>query len=256
MGPRRVAVLGALGILAVGACRDATVSVAFTPDVDDTYEYRYDIDAEVTRSVEGQEPEVVEIDTVLVADQQVLARTPHGARIELVLTREGGVPRSAVALVDRAGSLEGVELVEDLDAAVFGIAGSDALVPTHLDGPPDGPLAPGDRWTFGEGARRGSGRLERLGVIDGSDVAVVRTSVSEDLSRSLRAGASATQVTGTLRSGARTSYDLDDGAIRRSRSWSRGSFDAVLAPPPGVVADAVRATIDYDVSVRVTRLDD
>lgn len=252
---RLVALLGVLLSPALLGCRPATVSVAFTPEVDAVYAYRYEIEGTVTRTVDGQEPEVTRLDTELVAEQQVQERTAGGARIRLELAREGGVARTAVVLVDRAGSLEGVELVEDLDAAVFGVAGSDSLLPTHLGGPPDRPLAPGDTWHAGDDRRESSGRLERLGVVDGVDVAVVRTTAREALDRTGRAGESATRVSGTLRSGARTTYDLADGAIRRSRSWSQGTFEAEVAPPLGVAADPVHATIEYDVTVRVTRTD-
>jgi hypothetical protein len=70
----------------------------------------------------------------------------------------------------------------------------------------------------------------------------------------VQAGASATEVSGRVRSGATTSYDLADGAIRRSRSWSRGQIDAELQPPDGVIAEPVHATIGYEVTVRVTRI--
>lgn len=242
----------AVGAVAVVGCRDHTVSVAYAPTVGDTYDYRYEIEATVTRSLEGQEPEVMRIDTELVARQQVRAVTDDGARIRLQLAREGGATRTAVAILDRAGTLEGVELVEGLSAAVSGLADEGSLIPT-LAGPPDRPLAPGDRWEVRQGQRRGEGRLERLGVIDGSDVAVVRTTATEDLARSVQAGASDTEVTGRVRSGATTSYDLHDGAIRRSRSWSRGEIDAEIEPPRGVRAEPVQATIRFEVSVRVTR---
>jgi hypothetical protein len=248
---RRLLVLGALAALAIG-CRPSTVSVAFAPSVGDRYAYRYEIEATITRAIEGEDPEVLHVDTELVARQEVRARTGRGTRIRLELTREGGTTRTAVALVDRAGSLAGVELVEGLGADVLGAA--DSIVPTHLPGPPDRPLAPGDRWSSDEGDLRSEGRLERLGVIDGSDVAVVRTTATEDLARSVQAGSSATEVTGRVRSGATTSYDLADGATRRSRSWSRGKVEAQFAPPRGVVADPVLATIDFDVTVRVTRI--
>lgn len=247
-------VAAAMGTLVLLGCRPSTVSVAYTPQVGDRYAYRYEIEVTITRSLEGAEPEVVHLDTELVARQEVRARTPRGARINLELTREGGATRTAVAIVDRAGSLEGVELVEGLGAAVLGVADEDALVPTHLAGPPDRPLAPGDRWSIRAGDRTGEGRLERLGVIDGSDVAVVRTTASEDVSRAVQAGASATEVSGHVRSGATTSYDLVDGAIRRSRSWSHGQIDALLEPPSGVEAEPVHATIGYEVTVRVTRI--
>jgi hypothetical protein len=245
------------GTLAAGTallgCRPATVSVAFTPAVGDRYAYRYEIVATITRTVEGEAPAVTHVDTVLTARQTVQARRDDGARIRLELTREGGSTRRVVAVVDRAGSLEGVELVEGLGSKLGGIGG-DAIEPTHLPGPPDRPLAPGERWSIDLGDRRGEGRLERLGVIDGSDVAVVRTTATEDLSRSVRAGASATEVHGQVRSGATTSYDLDDGATRRSRSRSRGEVQAVFEPPPGVDADPVRATIAFEVTVKVTRI--
>jgi hypothetical protein len=228
------------------------VSVAYAPTVGDTYDYRYEIEATVTRTLEGQEPEVMRIDTELAAHQLVRAVTEEGARIRLQLTRDGGATRTAVAIVDRAGTLEGVELVEGLAAAVSGLAEEGSLVPT-LAGPPDRPLAPGDRWEVRQGRRADHGRLERLGVIDGSDVAVVRTTATEDLARSVQTGASATEVTGRVRSGATTSYDLDDGAIRRSRSWSRGEIDAEIAPPAGVRAEPVHATVRFEVSVRVSR---
>lgn len=240
--------------LAAAACREHTVSVAYAPEVGDRYEYRYEISARVTRTLEGEAPQHLDVDTVLLAEQRVEALTDDGARVELELTRDGGLPRTAVVLLDRAGSLEGVELVDDLDPDVFGVAGTDALVATHLDGPPDRPLAPGERWTLSDGPRHGTGTLERLGVIDGEDVAVVRTEATEDLSRSVRAGGTTSRVAGTLRSGARTAYDLDDGALRRSRSWSHGRLRALLAPPPGVDADPVPAAITYDVEVEVTRL--
>lgn len=248
---RRLLAVGVLAVVAFG-CRPSTVSVAFAPEVGDRYAYRYEIEATITRAIEGEEPEVTRVDTELLARQEVRARTPRGARIRLELTREGGTTRTAVALVDRAGSLEGVELVEGLEAEVLGAA--DSIVPTQLPGPPDRPLAPGDRWSSDDDDLRSDGRLERLGVIDGRDVAVVRTTATEDLARSGRAGSSATEVTGRVRAGATTSYDLADGAIRRSSSWSRGQVEARFAPPRGVVAEPVRATIDFEVRVRVTRV--
>jgi hypothetical protein len=91
-------------------------------------------------------------------------------------------------------------------------------------------------------------------VVDDEDVAVVRTVVTEPVDRSLRAADSPTRVRGTLRSGGTTAYDLADGAIRRSGSWSRGELRALLRPPAGVDAEPVQATIRYEVTVDVTRL--
>lgn len=251
---RPVAVLALVAASsALVGCRPHTVSVSFTPEVGDRYTYRYEIEATITRAVEGSDPEVVQVDTVLLAEQEVQALTLGGARIRLVLTREQGAPRTATVLVDRAGSLEGIELVEDLEGAGLGVAGEQGLAPTQVAGPPDRPLAPGDEWVIADGAQHGTGRLTQLGVIDGHDVAVVRSTVTEDIDEAGEAGGSGTLVTGALHSMASTSYDLSDGAVRRSRSRSHGTLQAELAPPPGVNAESVHATIGYDVTVRVTR---
>ena len=243
---RGLAVLAAAGALAAGSgCRESTVSVAFRPEEGDRYRYRYEIELTMRREVEGEEPETRTLDETLTADQEVLELTGDGAQVEVELAREGGSARTAVVLLDRAGSLQGIQLVEDLEAGLFELTDADSLLATQPDSPPDRRLAPGDTWTIRDGERRGTGRLVRLGVIDDEDVAVVRTSTKEDLEDSVRAGASATDVHGTLRSGATTSYDLRDGALRRSRSWSRGRIDARLAPPAGVLAEPVDAQITY-----------
>jgi hypothetical protein len=233
------------------ACRPGTVSVAYAPEVGDRYAYRYEIEATITRSVDGGPTQQSHVDTELVARQVVEARTSRGVRVRLELTGEGGSPRAAVAIVDRAGSLEGVELPEGLGSALLGAG--DALVP-NLPGPPDHPLEPGERWSIDRGARTGHGRLERLGVIDGSDVAVVRTTAREDLRRTVQAAASDTRLQGVVRSSSTTSYDLTDGAVRRSRSSSRADVQARIEPPPGVDAEPVRAEIAFAVTVKVTRI--
>lgn len=241
--------------LATAGCRPATVSVAFAPKVGDVYTYRYEIEATVTRTRVGQPAQVDHVHTVLVARQEVRARRKAGVRLHLVLTRDGGTPRTADVLVDRVGSLEGIQLVEDRDAAALGLTDDGSLGPSQLTEPPDRRLAPGERWTIRAGTRHGTGRLDRLGVVDDADVAVVVTRVTDDVDETGRSGTSETHLGGALRSTATTSYDLDGGAVRRSRSHATGQLDARVEPPRGSTAKAVRATIGYDIAVRVTRTD-
>jgi hypothetical protein len=246
-------VVGAAVVAVVTACQPATVSVAYTPAIGQRYGYRYEIDATVTRRVAGQAPDVEHLDAQLVAQERVQAHSRAGTRLRLVLVRDGGTPRSAVVLVDRAGSLAGIELVQGLDATTFGLAGRGSFGPGTATAPPNGRLAPGDRWTIRGEGRRGHGRLERLGVVDGQDVAVMATAVTEQVDEAGQAGTSATHVKGQVTSDATTSYDLQGGAVRRSRSHSTGTLRALLRPPSGVDASAVQATLEYDVTVRVTR---
>jgi hypothetical protein len=239
-------VAAALAVVA-GACREHTVSVEFSPERGDHFRYRYEVQATLTRSVDGREPEVQVVDTELTADQRVLGRRGDGTRIRIEVTREGGARSTVIAVVDRAGSLEGVELVQGLHADVFGIGEGDGLVTDPGEGLPEGRLRPGDRWTLADGQRRGHGRLERLGVEDDHDVAVVRTSTTEPVTTESGHG--------LVTAGSRTSYDIDDGAVRSGRSWSHGHLDVQLQPPSNVVAEPVPATVTYDVEVTVERIE-
>src|SRR5690606_35037298 len=145
------------------------------PRPGDQFDYRYTVRATLTREIDGGEPEVQTVDTVLLAHQEVLGRRGRGTRIEIDLTRDGGARSTVVAIVDRAGSLEGLELVQGLDAEVFALGHGGGFVPDPADGSPDRPLRPGERWSISDGRRLGTGELVRLGVEDGRDVAVVRT---------------------------------------------------------------------------------
>ena len=248
--------LGAIALLAgsilAGGCRDHTVDLGFRPEQGDTYVYRYEITASVTRALEGEEPEVTELDTVLLVDQEVLDPSDDGARVQVELRRDGGAPTSAVVVLDRAGSLRGIEAIEGLASGTLvaapALLGASSELPARH-------LAAGERWTVGDGAHRGTGRLERLGVIDGAKVAVVESTTDDEVQEQAEAGTSTATLDGTVSARSTTSYDLDDGAIRRSVTSSVGTLAVQIAPPSGVSAEPVDGTISYEVRVRVIRLD-
>ncbi len=247
---RRVAatVLLLVAAAASGACRPHTVDLGFRPDVGERYAYRYEIDAVVRQVVPGDEPDVTDIDTDLFVEQHVEALTDEGVRVAVELRSEGGAPRSVVVLLDRAGSLEGIELVERLPGpAPSFAAGAGALAI------PERSLAPGERWHVGGPGAAGTAQLERLGVVDGADVAVVRAELTEEVDELLDAAGGAA-LRGTRSSDSTTSYDIADGAVRRSVSVSHAELTARIEPPEGVEAEPVDVTITYDVQVRVTRL--
>jgi hypothetical protein len=240
-----------VGSLAMGACREHTVDLGFRPDQGEAYTYRYEIEAVVTRSLEGEEPEVTELDTVLLVDQEVLDTSADGARVEVEIRRDGGPPRNAVVVLDRAGSLQGIEAIEGLAPEAL-VASSSLLGPTP--GLPDRHFAPGATWSVEEEGRRGTGRVERLGVIDDAKVAEVRTTTNDEVREQVDSGGSTATLQGDVSSRSTTSYDLDDGAIRRSTTASVGELAVQIAPPAGIDAAPVDGTISYDVRVRVTRL--
>jgi hypothetical protein len=251
---RRLALVALAGAIGVAACREGTVVIEPDPQVGDRASYRYEIEAQVTSRLEGAEPTTEDISTELLVDQEVVAITPDGVQASVTLRRDGLSARDAQVVLDASGGLRAVELVEGLPSDVLGAAQLGALFPP-ISAPPPGPLAPGARWTIDEGTLRGHGRLERLGVVDGEDIAVVTTTLTDAIDELVTAGTSTAALAGDLRSRRSVTYDLRDGALRRSTARSRGDVQATIQPPPGIQAAPVLATISYVIEVRVARLD-
>jgi hypothetical protein len=241
-------------LVALGACRAGTVRIEPVPHPGDRARYRYDIEATITRSLDDGKPTTTTIGTELIADQEVVALTDDGVEADVTLRRDGAAPRTARVQLDSTGAIHGIELVEGLSSDSLGLAQLGALLPP-MTAPPAGPLAPGAHWSISEGALQGHGRLARLDVADGADVAVVDTSLIEAIDDAVAAGASAVTLLGELRSESTAAYDIADGSIRRSSARSRGEVRAQIEPPPGIDAAPVLGTISYDIRVRVTRLD-
>jgi hypothetical protein len=252
---RRLAV-GALvaALVGIGACRAGTVRIEPDPQTGDRARYQYEIEATITRSLDDGKPTTTTIRTELIADQEVVALTDDGVEAEVTLRRDGAAPRTARVALDRTGAIHGIELVEGLTSDTLGLAQLGALLPP-MSAPPAGPLALGARWSISEGQLEGEGRLARLGVVDGADVAVVDTTLTEAIDEAVAAGTSAVTLLGDLRAESTASYDIADGSIRRSSATSRGEVRARIEPPTGVDAAPVLGTISYDIRVRVTRLD-
>jgi hypothetical protein len=249
----RLAAAAVLGVLALGACRAGTLAIEPQPEVGDRARYRYEIDARVTSTLEGEAPATETIRTELVADQEVVAVTAEGVQADVTLRRDGAAPRQAQVTLDASGAIRAIELVEGIPSNVLGAAQLGALFPSVAI-PPRRPLAPGDRWTIDEPPLRGEGRVARLGIVDGAEVAVVDTTFTQAVDEAVAAGTSLATLVGDLRSTRSTTYDVRDGALRSSTASSRGDVQATIQPPPGVQAAPALATITYEIAVRVTRL--
>lgn len=254
MGRRAVTAVAASAITLLG-CRADTVALGFEPTVGHTYRYRYEIEATVTRSVEGQAAEVTEIHTEVMSVQEVIERTADGATVEVTLTSEGSAPRQAVVLLDRAGSLQAIQEIEGLPVDAVGLPPVGALLASTATDPPDRPLAVGDRWTIVDGPLTGDARLARLGIVDDHDVAVVSATLVEVLADAMTVDGSDVVLDGDLRSSTSTTFDLADGAVRRSLARSTGTVEVLVSPPTGVVVPPVEATITYELRVRTTQLE-
>ncbi|MFL6203923.1 MAG: hypothetical protein ACJ739_01085 [Acidimicrobiales bacterium] len=253
--PRRTvaALLTVAGASLLLACRPNTVELRFQQEVGATYRYRYVIETTLTRTVEGEAARTTELTVTVHSTQKVLEVTDEGARVEVTLTSSSSpTPSTATVQVDRAGSLQAIQQIDGLPAESAGLS-TDALLAAAATTTPDRPLAVGDRWDIREGTITGDGRLDRLGVIDDRDVAVVETSLLEAFNATKESGGSQVVLDGDLHTSAVTAFDLIDGSVREGRTRSAGAVDVLVAPPEGVVAPAVDALVIYELRVTTTR---
>ncbi len=255
----------ALALLAaclLTGCRSSTVELGFRPPPGATYAYRYDISAEITRVLGDADAVSTTQSSRLHARERVRSVRGDAIRVDVALSRDGGTERSAQVRLDRTDQLAGIDKVEGLTVEALGLVSLSDLFPIASAAPPAGPLAPGARWEVDEQVEiggaptrvRGTGRLDRLGVVDGEDVATVVTDITVPIDTTTDTGRGIARVRGTQRTTSTASYDLDDGAVRTLRATTTGEVRITIDAPPGITAPAVDGQLRYEVRV-VTRRD-
>lgn len=261
-----VVALACLAALGAGAgCRDDTVRVTFRPQVGDSYRYETRVSSRTSLSLEGLPLDVRGEDATLVAEHTVLTADREGVRVRVVLSTSGETDRTFVVRFDRSAQLEEVERIEGLPQAALGQFGLAEIFPTAAGAPPDRRLAPGDGWVIDEdvrlpdiegGARlRGEGRLERLGIVDGEEVALLEVTSRVPLAATTITDQGALELDGVQESESTATHDLADGAVRRARARTVGRYRIELSPPAGQIADPVPGRLTVEVSSETRRLD-
>lgn len=263
-----MAVLGAAtgAVLGLGGCGDGegTVELGYRPEPGAVYDYVTDVDSTTTTALPGVAPEVREDVTRLDVRQTVDAADADGAAVTVALTRPGAGTRTVAVRLDRAAQLTAVTGVEGISADVLGDLGLSEIFPAAAGAPPEQPLAPGERWriddeitlTGTDGPLRltGEGRLVRLGVEDGREVATVTSTTRLPVERTTTTAQGDQTITGTQRTTTTATYDLADGAVVRAESATTASYRLVLAPPPALADVApVVGTLTLRLESRVTR---
>ena len=249
------AVLAITGAAVVTACRPNTVRLGFEPEVGATYRYRYEIDAEITRAADGEEPRTTHLAVTVESRQTVVEVNDEGALLEVTLRSSSSpTPTTATVQVDRAGSLQAIQQIDGLPATSTGLS-TDALLAAAATRTPDHALVVGERWDVREGTITGDGRLDHLAVLHGDGAAVVEISLLEAFNATQETRGSEVVLDGDLRTHATTAFALEDGSVREGHTSSAGTVDVLVAPPTGVVAPAVEAAVTYELRVTTTRVD-
>lgn len=247
------------------ACRPATVRLAFAPRPGATYAYVVKVEATSQLQIEEQ-PVQRRTDTVVLdATHTVLAADGDAVRLRVELRDRAGAVRrrSFVVRFDRAGQLTGIEQLEDVATGLLGDLGLSEIFPAAAGAPPDRRLAPGERWSIDDsvalpgvrrGAIHGAGRLLRLGVEDGRDVATVATGTELRLERERVVGEARTTLTGSQANEALVTHAVADGSVTRARAVTRASYRLRITPSSGPAEAAVSGTLALVVRSSTTRV--
>lgn len=250
----------ALSVLA--ACEPHTVRLSFQPSVGDELRFRSEVTTEVRRTLEGEVQEVTDT-AVLDATERVVAVDDAGIRVEVAVSRDGSAARTFDVRLDETSHLTAIDLIEGVPAEALDLElGTD--VPSEVAGPPPGRLEPGERWTVERPVHldgveeplliEGRGRIESLGVEDGTDVAVAVVELEVPVRSVVSTEDGTVTLFGTQTTTSRTAYDLSDGALHRDRTTIVGTVSLLVEPPAGVDVTALQGAIDYEVRTHTRRL--
>jgi len=258
---RRSLVVAATLALIGTACREDTVRLSFQPRPGNRYVYRVEVHAEAVATVGDEAPRRTQTNNVFEAEQSVLDADPTGTRVQVRLSELGGLPRNFVVRLDRAAQLAEVQSIEGLPASALGGLGLSEIFPAAAGAPPDRPLAPGSRWAIDEPVQlaspelsrlAGQGRLAKLGVIDGREVATVVSNYRLPVKRTAQERRSNLELSGSQDTNASTTYDLKDGSVVSVDAVTNGTYSVMLLPPDGTPGAPIPGTLT--VAVRsVTR---
>lgn len=254
---RITAVVLAVVALTLGvACEENTVNLAFQPSPGDRYSYRVEVEAMAEAKVGEQAPRRTRSSNVFEAQHAVLEAAPSGSRVEVRLREQGGVPRTFVVRLDRAAHLAEVQSIEGLPASALGGLGLSEIFPAAAVAPPDRPLSPGSRWSIDEPVRIatpeaarlvGRGRLARLGVAGGREVATVESDYRLPVRRTAQERRNQLALNGSQSTQASTTYDLADGSVVSVDARTRGTYDIMLLPPPETPGTPIPGTLAVEV---------
>ncbi len=238
--------------LALASCMDDRVPLSYSLDTGRRLEYRLRLEADITRTLAG------------VSRAQRVRATFRAAQEVLQLLPEGGVETS-MSLIPESLLVDGRPVEVGADQEFIVILGGDGrvveirqsagdpseplepvglerLLPRLRPVLPGAPVGAGDTWAsdtrfsdqeglFSVSSRS---RLLQLGVVDGYDSALVRTTYTSPVDRRETFANAVADLNGTD-VGAQEAWFALDGFLVRASGDSVGSYRVTFTPPGGEV---------------------
>ena len=244
---RRLLVL-VLPCLLLPACRDDRVSLAYGLEAGRQLEHRLTLRAEVTRTLQGRTREE-EVVATFRATQEVVSTLPDGgAEVNTVLVPESlavdgrpvdtGPDQEFVVTLGADGRVVEIRDAGAADEGALAPVGIERLLPRLRPMLPGYPVRPGDVWRSQTSLADESGRfslsarsrLSQLGIADGHEAALVRTTYESPVDRQETFQNAIARMRGTD-VGAQQAWFALEGFLVRSTGDSVGSYQVAFSPP-------------------------
>ena len=229
------------------ACDSDRVPLTYRLEPGRRVEHRLRLEAEITRTLQGQTREQRVVATFRAAQQVTAPLSAGGAEATFSLAPESlrvdgrpvdpGPDQEFVVELAADGRVVGISEVAGQTGQALGPGGIERLLPRLRPVLPGEPVRPGDGWRSdtqfvdetGRFSLQASSRLKHLGEVRGHDAALVRTTSESPVDRQEVFANAVADLEGTD-VGAQQAWFALDGFLIEATGDSVGSYDVTFSP--------------------------
>lgn len=230
------------------ACSTDTVELAYRLEPGTRLEHRLVLRAEITRTLQGQTREQDVVAAFRASQEVTTPLETGGAEAAVSLTPESlevdgrpvevGPGQEFVVQLGADGRVVAIQGAGGGDPEPLQPVGLERLLPRLRPVLPGTPVAPGDTWRSqtefidenGRFSLSTTSRLTQLGITDGREAALVRTTYESPVDRRETFANAVADMTGTDL-GAQEAWFSLNGFLIRASGDSMGSYRVIFSPP-------------------------
>lgn len=243
------------------ACASDRVPLSYRLEEGRRLEHRLRLEARVTRTLQGRTVDQRVVATFRASQELTSPPTEEGAQATFSLVPESlrvdgrpvdpGPDQEFVVQLARDGRVVGITEAGEQPTPGLGPVGIERLLPRLRPVLPGYPVRPGDTWRSdtefvdetGRFSLEARSRLAQLGVVEGREAALVRTTYESPVDRQEVFANAVAQMRGTD-VGAQRAWFALDGYLIEAVGDSLGSYRVTFTPPaPDVELAPVQASL-------------